>query len=440
MRSSNGRFIGLFLLMLITGAMSAQTSVSPYSIFGNGERESGRLAQQIGMGGISAGLRDPLQLNIAQPASFSHLEYTTIEIGGFYQETRLTDGSQSLQVGNGGFSYLTLGFPVSDKWGLAIGISPYSKVGYDVRARTSYSFSDAELRYIGNGGFDRFYFGTGYEILEGLSVGVNGSYFFGSSERATTAIFDNPAFYHVTREENISATGFSWDAGVQYVMKFGPDDDRELVLGASFVPKTVMKGSLNDLSFTFTENSAGRIYRDTVYSTNARDIDVVFNSNYSVGFTYGGRHEQLIQYAWSFGADYQILNRNELNSSSEVRGEYVSGFRASVGGSLIPYFAFDMNRGSYFSQVDYRVGAYYENTGLRVNGEVISDAGVSFGMGFPIGRRIQSPGDVKLATLNFGMIVGKRGTRNSGNIEETFARFVVGLTLNDKWFTQFKYR
>ena len=441
MRSDLRRVIGLLLFTLVTGSLSAQNAISPYSIFGIGERESGRFAHQIGMGGLSAGVRDPLQLNVLQPASYSNLKYTTIEIGGFYQESLLSDASQTASTSTGGFNYLAFGFPLMDGWGMAFGVSPYSKVGYDILTRSSYPFSDATVQYQGDGGFDRFYIGQAIEVLPGLSLGINGSYYFGSMARTTTAFFDSDGFYNTTQEESVGATGFSFDAGLQYNMYFGADSARELIIGASYANPTTMSGELNDLFYTFTEGQGGnRNYRDTVYNIEGREVDVIFNSNYNLGFTYGGRHPQLVQYAWSFGADYQILNRNELNSSSEVRGTYNNGFRATIGGQMIPYFAFDMDRGSYLTQMDYRFGAYYEDIGLVVNGESLTDAGLTLGFGFPLGRRTQTTGDVKLAMLNVGMIFGRRGSNNSGNIEENYARFVVGLTLNDKWFTQFKYR
>ncbi|NVK27402.1 MAG: hypothetical protein HWE14_05120 [Flavobacteriia bacterium] len=442
MRSEFRRIVGLFIFLLCAGNLSAQTAISPYSIFGNGERESGKFANQIGMGGISAGLRDPMQINFTQPASYSKLKYTTIDIGGFYQETQLADASQSASSANGGFNYLAFGFPLMEGWALVAGINPYSKIGYDVSATTSFDFADADLNYVGTGGFDRAFLGTSIEVFKGLSIGANASYFFGTAERSTTVLMENNNFYSTTKEESLGATGFAWDAGIQYVTRLSSDTLKELVVGATYVPQTNINGTLNDLYYTFTysPSTGARQYKDTVYARENQDADVIFNSNYALGFTYGKRHKQLIQYAWSFGADYQFLSRGELNSGTEVRGTYSNGMRIGVGGQFIPYYAFDLDRGSYFSQVDYRFGAFYENTGLSLNNEAITDRGFTLGLGMPVGRRTTSPNDVKLATLNIGMVFGQRGLRDSGNIEETYARFVVGLTLNDKWFTQFRYR
>lgn len=425
-------------MLFITISVAGQT-VSPYSIFGNGDRETGRLVGQQGMGGLSAGLRDPMQLNVSQPASYSSLLYTTISIGGFYQEIQLKDASKTLKTSAGGFNYLTFGFPLAEGLGLSAGLQPYSKVGYNINSRISTSFSDAKVLYSGTGGFDKAYLGLGWEVVKGLSVGVNGNFLFGSTDRLTTVVFDDISFYNVLRNENIAGNGFTWDAGVQYKTNVGRKND--LTVGATYMPSSQFVGSLNDYQASFTQNANGdRIFRDTVYAAQDENVNINFNSSLSLGFTFGGRSERLVQHAWSVGADFQMLNRSELSSSSLLRGEFQNGFRVNVGGQIIPAYAFERDRGGYLSQVDYRLGAYYENSGLVLGGEAINDMGASLGFGFPIGRRSLAPGDVKFAMLNIGMIVGRRGTMVSNNIEETYAKFLVGLTINDKWFTQFKYR
>lgn len=441
MRNKTRRLLGLLLIIASTPALS-QRAVSPYSIFGNGDVESGRFAQQVGFGGLSTGLRDPLHINVGQPASISALKYTTIDFGGFFQSTSTTDGNVTGQDYHGGFNYLSLAFPIQEWWGMAAGITPYSKVGYSLSSSTSYpSYGDATLEYSGNGGYDRVFLGNAFEVYKGLSVGVNASYYFGAGERITSVLFDDNRFLHTTRVERVAATGFTWDAGLQYVTALNEEGTLELVVGATYSPQGTLNGELNDLYYTFTRNASGAdTPRDTVYTVESEPIDVILESNYSIGFTLGGRHEQLIQYAWSVGAEYRMFNLSELNGGTEVRGQFDNGFRAAIGGQLIPYFAFDMDRGSYLSQIDYRLGAHYASSGLELAGEPINDYGLSVGFGFPIGRRVQTPGDIKLATLNFGMILGTRGTTEGGNLQENYSRFVVGLTLSDKWFTQFKYR
>ncbi|NVK04471.1 MAG: hypothetical protein HWD92_06595 [Flavobacteriia bacterium] len=440
MRSELRRTFGLMLLF-VSGTLSAQISVSPYSIFGNGDREPGKFAHQFGMGGVSAALHDPLQINIAQPASFSRLKYTTIELGGFYQESQFNDGTNTAQTGTGGFNYLAFGFPLSEDWGLVAGLAPYTKIGYEIETQATLPFSTATVQYFGSGGYDRAYMGTAYELFDRLSIGVMGSYYFGTAERTTLAIMDDRNFYSTGQDESIRATGFNWEAGMQYTQVWGADSAQEFTVGATFSPITELDGTLNDYYYTFAINGQGnRLPRDTVYNINNEQVNVIFNSSYSFGASYGVRHPRLVQYAWSITGDYQMLNRSELSSSSELRGTFENGFRASVGGQFIPFYALDLQRSNFFNQIDYRIGAFYENSGLVLNEQVITDRGFTVGMGIPLSRRTNSAVDIKIASLNVGMVFGQRGLQEGGNIQENYARFVVGLTLNDKWFTQFKYR
>lgn len=436
------RLFGLLTIILLSLPSTAQISVSPYSIFGNGDQASDRFVYQDLMGGIQSGLRDPLQMNIGQPASYSALEYATIEIGGFYQNTYLSDASQSLTSRTGGFSYVAFGFRLTDDWGMSFGLTPETNIGYDIRSRADLGFSGAEIQYQGVGGYNRGYFGMSYEFFDRLSIGVNGNYIFGAADRSTIALMDDRNFYSTAQVENIRGSGFTYNAGIQYSHTFGPDSLSEFVIGATYKPNAVIDGTLNDLFYTFTvQNNTGiRTPKDTVYNIDDESVDVIFNSNYGAGFSYGKRHSRLLQYAWSISGDYQMYGRSELNTSSELRGEYQDGYRIALGGQFIPYYALDMNQGSYLSQVDYRAGLYYESTGLMLNEQVITDRGLSLGFGLPLGRRTATTSDVKIASLNIGMILGQRGNRTDGNLQEVYTRFVVGLTLNDKWFTQFKYR
>lgn len=441
MRSELRRLFGLIIFTLLTGTLSAQISVSPYSIFGNGDREPGKFAHQFGMGGVSTALHDPLQINIAQPASLSRLKYTTIDLGGFYQESQFNDGTNTANTGTGGFNYLAFGFPLSEDWGLVAGLTPYTKIGYNIQTEATLPFSTAQVQYSGQGGFDRAFMGTAYELFDRLSVGVIGSYYFGTAERTTLAIMDNRSFFSTGQEESIRATGFNWEAGMQYMQILGSDSTQEFTLGATLTPTTQLNGTLNDIYYTFAVNSqGGRAYKDTVFNVNDEPVDVVFNSSYSFGASYGVRHPRLVQYAWSVTADYQMLNRSELSTSSELRGEFQDGFRVSAGAQFIPFYALNQQRSNFFNQIDYRIGAFYENSGLVLNEQVIADRGFTLGMGIPLSRRSNSAVDIKIASLNVGMVFGQRGVQAGGNIQENYARFVVGLTLNDKWFTQFKYR
>ena len=85
----------------------------------------------------------------------------------------------------------------------------------------------------------------------------------------------------------------------------------------------------------------------------------------------------------------------------------------------------------YFQMVRYRLGAYTANTYLNLRGQHLQEKVVSFGFGLPMKR--------SGALLNLSAELGQRGTTQENLIQDTFARFKLGLVLSDIWFIKRKY-
>ena len=79
----------------------------------------------------------------------------------------------------------------------------------------------------------------------------------------------------------------------------------------------------------------------------------------------------------------------------------------------------------------------YETTGLLIdaagtgaNFSQVSDFGMSFGLGLPLGRR--------LSNVNLGFEFGKKGTTSNNLIQENYFNLRLGLSLNavgrQAWF------
>ena len=89
---------------------------------------------------------------------------------------------------------------------------------------------------------------------------------------------------------------------------------------------------------------------------------------------------------------------------------------------------------NYVERMAYRVGGRFSNSHLEINNTGWNEYGITFGLGLPV-RRSES----SFPRLNFGFEYGKRGTTDSGLIEEEFFNFNVGLTINATWFRKRKY-
>jgi hypothetical protein len=114
---------------------------------------------------------------------------------------------------------------------------------------------------------------------------------------------------------------------------------------------------------------------------------------------------------------------NELNNVSYQKQE-----KYSIGGYFIPkYNTFS----GYAKRITYRGGLKYEKTGLVVNNQSINDMGVTFGLGMPITG--------SFSNVNFGFELGKKGTTASNLVQENYAVFSVGMSLNDRWFVKRKF-
>jgi hypothetical protein len=92
---------------------------------------------------------------------------------------------------------------------------------------------------------------------------------------------------------------------------------------------------------------------------------------------------------------------------------------------------------NYWSTVQYRAGINYNTGFLSVSAfdnqgskTDINDMSLSLGVGLPMNR--------SKTTANIGVQLGKRGTIDSGLVEENYIKFHIAFTFNDKWFTKRK--
>jgi len=105
----------------------------------------------------------------------------------------------------------------------------------------------------------------------------------------------------------------------------------------------------------------------------------------------------------------------------------------NVGGQFTPDFNSLHN---YFARADYRVGFIYDQTYLHLNNTNINTTAFTFGMGLPLAP---SAGNLAFYKINFSAEAGQRGTLQNGLVKEKFVNLHLSFTLNDKWFTKYKF-
>lgn len=420
--------------------VSAQVnSVSPYSRLGIGDRLPGTFARNLAMGGASQALPQPLNLDISNPASYMALELVTLEAGLEFTELSLQQNDPPAIVNNSrsGFRYMAVGVPITSWWASSAGLKPYSFKGYEIiNQRTLPEGVEVSDNFIGEGGLNRVYWGHAFRPLEGLSVGFNASYLFGSLREITRINFRDNSFLDTQTEDDIFLSGLWWEYGLQYQYRFA--NQHFASIGFSLAETTDLNADIT--SYQYTTVLADRPL-DTLTGGVSTQGQVTLPSEFRLGVSYGRHHPQILNPAWALSLDYENYRGSEFRDADGA-APLADGYRLQIGGFFIPRFAINqLNRSSnYLANIEYRLGGYYEETPLILRGERIPEYGITFGLGLPIRARRAAPGEVSIVTVNLSASYGQRGTLAQGLILEEFWALNLGITFGDKWFIEYKYR
>lgn len=426
--------IPFFILGL---SLTAQVnSVSPYSRLGLGEFQPQNYVRALGLGGASQAMRDGYHINFTNPASYGHLELTTFEMGfsasRIRQEQRNPDFS--LENGTAGMRYLSFAVPLEDFWTSAIGLQPYTSVGFDVNSSRygpdSIFITD---RHLGTGGLNRVYWGNAFNLAPGLSLGFNASYIFGKL-REQNLINWGGGIHNSNIDQTLRPRGFVFDYGLQYHYRFA--NNTEVGLGLSYTNSTRLNTEVERYAFTLLDNG---VPVDSLVQTG--EAEIVMPNELRLGLVLGKRNRNTTDYSWAVLADMEWYQGSEFVHFNG-RQPLADAYRLELGGLINPVLAFeDVSRsGNYLAQIEYRIGAYYEKTPLVVRDQQLEDYGITFGMGLPVRQRNLGPGEKRRSLINAGLMLGRRGSLENGLFRESYLRVFVGITLNDKWFIKYKYR
>ncbi|UPQ77787.1 outer membrane protein transport protein [Flavobacterium azooxidireducens] len=408
-----------FCLFLSAVTWAQEGTSSPYSFYGIGDIKFKGTVENRSMGGVSV-FNDSIHVNLQNPASFSHLKFTTFTVGANYNNVKLETESQSEKATRTTIDYLVVAMPISKKFGASLGLLPFSSVGYKIQ-NVNADPTQTSSRYFGEGGVNRLFGGLGYKFNDNFSIGADINYNFGNI--STTAVDYIPEVQYGTRELNESRlNGVNYNFGMMYNRKV---TEKLTVFGSlAYSPESNMNIDnernittvLVAANFNFVPQDEGI----TQLSTSKLKLPSKFVLGAGIGEVrkWAVGAELTMQQSSSFG--------NRFNDIDNV--EYENSTKFSFGGYFIPkYNSFN----KYLERVTYRAGFNYENTGLIINNKAINNYGITFGLGLPLGG--------SFSNINVGVEYGKRGTIYSGLVEENYTNIFISLSLNDRWFVKRKY-
>ncbi len=402
----------------------AQSSTTPYSKLGYGILSDNATGMQRAMGGVGIAMQNGRQINVMNPASYSQVDSLTFlwDMGLDLTNCWSKEGTKSGYSLGGGLDYITMEFRLAKNLGAAIGIVPFSSVGYSFGG----DISNGTDTRIGTGGLAEVFAGVGYQPLKGLSIGANFSYLFGSTTNTTNvSSTSNTQFIR-----NLEVRDWNMRAGLQYA--FNISRKNKVVIGLTYQPKKSLHGNalgrMADINQDVVVDNKGNTV--IVYDTIA---DMSLKGNYElpntfgvgVSYTYDNRLNVELDYTYQ---QWSKAKYTPIDYFEAPQTKWNNRWKVAAGMSYLPN-----PRGNYFKRMTYRLGAFYNNDYMNVNGNDVRDYGLGLGFSFPA-----LAGNKTL--VNLGVEWRHRYTAPTNLLKEDYLNITVSVNFNEMWFWKNKIR
>ncbi|MFO7615958.1 MAG: hypothetical protein R6V75_01760 [Bacteroidales bacterium] len=423
--------LAVFAIIEPVGAQNLTTS--PYSRFGIGDLVNRTTGRGQAMGGLSAGLQSSRNLNLLNPASLGAFDTLNFifEMAAFDRLASLQSADLQRTTNNIGVSYVGLAFPITRWWKAGAGVLPFSNVGYNMASKEEYpQMGSVTSRFSGSGGISQFLVSQAITPLTfrvskkaekaSLSLGLNFSYLFGPVAHTKSLIIPTDSMYFSTYATRTAIIGdVALDYGAQLHVPL--PKDYFITLGGTFKGNSDLRTESR-----YLVTSVGSGFTDTLlYEEDPRN-SVILPMSWTGGLTFGKKNKL------TAGLEYRTQNWSE-SSFLGIKDSMANSRDFIAGVEYIPNLS-SLTR--YLHKVRYRAGLRYSETYLQLNGEQLTEFGITFGAGFPIQDRNRTSTQ---SSLNVILELGRRGTLQKELIRETYGTLTLQLTLHDFWFQKYKY-
>lgn len=439
-------FTIIFITLLVSiNALGQSGTNSPYTRFGIGEIDRNGFNNSKAMGGIATGLRVKNQINYMNPAAISAQDTLSFifDLGFTNVSKTLETTSDNVSYTNIAFDHLAISFPIKRWWFMSVGVTPYSKIGYNIKQSEVNNYIDTlnmNFYDYGEGGINQIFISNSYKILENLSFGFNLNYLFGNIEQYSLTAFEDGSGSNLTIiENNIYLKKFAIEAGLQYHQSF--ENKFFYTVGITYSNKISFKNDKNNLVLSTSYFDADKLNIkeylnqygstvDTISSSVDKNYKITIPERYSFGFTVGIIDKLTIgmDYSlqnWSSSSIFDINNTESIKDRVKLTNDQYINFG-------LEYIPEKYSYNNYLKRINYRLGMYYNKSYLQMFDNQINNYGITFGLGLPIIN--------KKTSLNLSCTIGSRGTTNDNLIKENYTTFGINFTLYDFWFFKRKYQ
>lgn len=428
----------LLALALLSIAAQAQTngSNSPYSRYGFGLLGDGAGAFNKGMSGLAYGMRNGKELNMKNPASYSSIDSLTFlfDFGASFQNGNFESGGQKLNAKNTSVDYVTMGFRVAPKLGVALGLRPISTIGYKTVHYGGFSsMAGAGVTqtqtFQGDGGLHETFAGVGWSPAKNFSIGANIGYLWGNLYHTVASEYSDATISATKQIYDTEIRTFKADFGLQYECALNKDN--ALTLGFTYG----LGHNIASNAFYYKQNVLSNAVVGTPDTLVARKgYDLPHTIGAGVAWGYKGRLRVGFDYTmklWS-KAKSPWLTADEYGQQHYVSqtGAYDDQQIFTVGAEYVP----DPEGLKKHKRIRYRAGFSYSTPYARINGQK-GPAGycASVGAAFPIINTHNNR-----TFLNLALQYEHAQPKSPGMIKENYLRISVGITFNERWFMKWK--
>ncbi len=430
------KFFSLAIFLVISVCASAQDGTygaySPYSIYGIGDISKEGTAYNKSMGGTGIATRNRRFINYLNPAAVTArdtlafmADFGIVQKNTIYSQGDLRSANNTFNIYN-----LVLSFPIYKSSAFMVGITPYSDVGYDfssIETNPDIIGNTGNITYdsYGTGSVYQAFVGAGVTLWKRLSVGAEMIYYFGNIDKVTNMNYSDDSYRSLNSGNELNINGVTGKFGLQYEQNLG--NDVSITLGATYRLGNKMKGYATDFRYANQSNVTDslRHHIDTLAASGVR-----FGDELGVGIS--------VRKGEKWSAEFNYIRSDWRKSGFDsARGFAVVGdsrFSSTVSQSFRAGFEIVPNRNDiryYFKTCSYRIGAYYDQSYYKLDGNNVNSMGITLGITLPVFRWYNG--------ISIGVDLGQKSSTRNNMICERYAMFVVGFNIHDIWFRKVQY-
>jgi hypothetical protein len=395
----HSKILSLLVILQSTILLAQQTTNSPYSSYGLGERNFGTDPISSGLGQARLSLMDSTILNTHNPASYNTLAQGqplfSIALRGRVSE--LSQNNESNLVGLGTVDHFALAFTLKKHFGLAFGLKPYSRRGYNIAERTRVGSDSMLYQYTGAGGANQVFLGLSTTLVKlkntHLSIGSNLGYLFGSvtNERRSNIVTSGIPYGGV-EQRTLRLRSFHYELGAYLRHDFG--ENHHILLSAWMEPGQDLRASRDEVLFVATNVNLPATY-GKLYDTSNVEGTISLAPTLALGLNYGFRFKTMNSKGRERASEFQfhgMWSNTDWSRFSSTFGsdtEYPSNIAVStlaLGLQFTPETKFLENAvtTNFMERLKYRAGFYTTTLPYNENGKSVNEFGTTFGIGMPI--------------------------------------------------------